>query len=101
MSTIVPALHGASFQPGKLPQSSELGSTPGTGSKVVPPPSARTKRDEIRAVLCEPGKKDWHQRAALAMPELTKQPFSGVQSSRAIQHPTALGGSVYKNVESL
>jgi hypothetical protein len=31
----------------------------------------------------------------------TKHPFAGVQSSRAIQAPTALGGSVYKNVESL
>lgn len=32
---------------------------------------------------------------------LTKQPFSAVQASRAIQAPIALGGSVYKNVESL
>jgi len=33
--------------------------------------------------------------------ELTRQPFAGVQSSKAIQAPTALGGSVYKKVESL
>jgi hypothetical protein len=32
---------------------------------------------------------------------LTRQPFSAVQSSKATQAPTALGGSVYKNVESL
>ncbi len=31
----------------------------------------------------------------------TKAPFSDVQSSSAIQKPTADGGSVYRNVESL
>lgn len=33
--------------------------------------------------------------------KLTRHPFCGVQSSRAIHAPTALGGSVYRNVESL
>jgi len=31
----------------------------------------------------------------------TKHPFCAVHSSKAIQAPIALGGSVYKNVESL
>jgi hypothetical protein len=33
--------------------------------------------------------------------KLTRHPFDGVQSSKAIQVPIALGGSVYRNVESL
>ena len=32
---------------------------------------------------------------------LTRHPFSGVHDSSAIQQPTALGGSVYRKVESL
>lgn len=39
--------------------------------------------------------------ASASSAKLTRQPFSGVQSSSAIQHPMALGGSVYRNVESL
>jgi hypothetical protein len=33
--------------------------------------------------------------------ELTSAPFSGVHCSKAIQNPTADGGSVYRKVESL
>ena len=42
-----------------------------------------------------------HCRSSLVPVVLTKHPFSAVHSSRAIHAPIALGGSVYRNVESL
>jgi len=59
-----------------------------SSSKPVPPAGRRTKRLTIGAILCEPGRKD-------------RAPFSDVHFSKANQKPSALGGSVYKNVESL
>jgi hypothetical protein len=57
-------------------------------SKPVPPSGRRTNLLTIGVVMWEPGRKDI-------------APLSSVQGSKAIQKPSALGGSVYRNVESL
>ena len=99
----MPGEHGSTFHPGSLSQSTSSDSTPSTGMKVVPfPLGSRTNRDDTFTFLCEPGRNDLYQCEQMwADDHATRQPFSGVQASSAIQAPIALGGFVYRNVESL